>query len=103
MRKIVVYSLSLSVVALGLTGPLAACGGSGGSEFSDGNGKKDAGTLGDATTGGDGDGGNLKIMTSDSGGCAGLSCDLDTSTSCNNAGGTTITGRVLDPTGTNPI
>ena len=105
MKKLALGVLVVGSASVGVASALFACSSSShDSEFDSGAG--DA-ALGTERGGGDDDGGGgaeggLHIGNGDSGGgCAGLSCSI--AASCGDGGTTTITGRVLDPIGTEPI
>jgi hypothetical protein len=103
MRNLVPGLFAVASVTLGIFGSLAACGSSNG-ETSKFDGGSDASLTNgdDDDDGGGGDAARFPIGSNDGGiGCTGLQCAI--TTTCDDAGGTTITGTVLDPAGANPI
>ena len=110
MKNLVLGVALVAGVTLALGSAVSACGSSDdGSAFEGGTRDGTTGTTGDdddTGDGGDGGDGSVRItpIGSDGSSCLGLACQI--SASCgggDGGGGTTITGTVLDPSGSNPI
>ena len=110
MKKFALGVTLVAFVTLAVGGSLSACGSSdNGSGFEAGKPDGTTGTNpgGDDDDNGDGGGdGSVRINPTGSDGstCRGLACEISsTCPATGDAGGTTITGTVLDPAGANPI
>jgi hypothetical protein len=106
MKKFALGVTLVAFVTLAVGGSLSACGSSGnGSGFEGGKPDGTTGTGDDDDNGDDGgDAAHITLTNNDGSTCRGLACEI--SSTCPggaDAGGTTITGTVLDPAGANPI